>query len=262
LDDPSGQTFLSHFKHILSQNFNLSDESGEHRGEIELLNNLENFFTATVREVMVPRTKMVTIDISKKIQDAAKIFHQTGFTRIPVQDKQRDHIVGVLHAIDLFKYFGNEPHTSLAYLIRKPNFVTYSQLIHNLLMDFRKMNSHLAIVIDEHGGVDGLITIGDIIQELVGEIPNENVKNSEPDYEHIEDGLIIMDANMDLDIFNELYHTDFDKVGIETIGGYICHHLGEIPQKGDSFKIDSIPITIEESTERNLIKLRLTAPEK
>ena len=230
------------------------------KDEQELIENLDEYFSTTNREVMVPRTKMVTIEQNASISDAVKLFDETGHSRIPVQNKRRDNIVGVLYAKDLFKYFSSQEKVDVSMVMRNALFASYSQPIHQLLANFKKSHVHLAIVVDEHGGVDGLITIEDVLEMLVGDIPDEFDKNTEPAYEHIADGLIMMDANYPLNDFNEIFHTEFDKEGIETIGGYVCHYLGRIPAKDEHFNLDQIKFFVEESSTRSLLKLRLTAP--
>lgn len=228
--------------------------------EIDLLSNLEEYFHTSAQEVMTPRTKMCTLERDKTLNEALEVFHKSGFSRIPVQDQKRDNIVGVAFAIDLFPYVDRLEEITVEQIMRKPLFVSYSKPIHQLLTEFKKENMHLAIVVDEYGGVDGLITVTDIVEELVGDIPDESNKQDDPGWEQVEDGLVVMDAGFELDHFNELYGTDFQKDGIETIGGYACHVLGKIPERGDQFKLENIKVTVEESTDRSIHKLKITAP--
>lgn len=239
---------------------NKDDVENQDHEEIDLINNLEDYFNTTIREVMIPRTQMITIDKSQPIEDAIAIIHETGYSRIPVEDKKRDNIVGILYAIDLFKYIGKLQETKVHEVMRKPLFASYSQQIHHLLSNFKKNRIHLAIVIDEHGGVDGLVTVEDVIEELVGDIPDEFNKDNEPSYEQFEDGTVLLDANFPLDEFNDLYKSDFQKEGIETIGGYICHSTGKIPEKGEKIALDGIQFLIAESSEKRLDKLCIVSP--
>ncbi|MCP4757495.1 MAG: HlyC/CorC family transporter [Proteobacteria bacterium] len=260
MEVPSSSSLYSIIKKSITGTFGKPEKDKENSDQIDLINNLEDYFNKTIREVMVPRPKMVTIDKSRPIKDAIQLIHDTGHSRIPVQDKKRDNIIGILYAIDLFKYFGTSTDIPVSQVMRKPFFVSYSQQIHLLLSNFKKNRIHLAIVIDEHGGVDGLVTIEDVIEELVGDIPDEFDKDDEPAYETIDNGLVLMDANFPLGDFNDLYGTDFQKEGIETIGGYICHTAGNIPQYGEEFEIEGIDFSVKESNERRLVKLSLIAP--
>mgnify|MGYP003965587491 CR=1 FL=1 len=260
MDVPSNSSYFSKFINFFKKNCLSPLPKKVKKDEQELIENLDEYFSTSNREVMIPRTKMVTIEQNSSISEAVKLFDATGHSRIPVQNKRKDNIVGVLYAKDLFKYFDTEEKVDVSMVMRKALFASYSQPIHQLLSNFKKSHVHLAIVVDEHGGVDGLITIEDVLEMLVGDIPDEFDKHTEPSYEHIADGLIIMDANYPLNDFNEMYHTDFDKEGIETIGGYACHYLGKIPSKDEYFQLDDINFFVEESSTRTLLKLRLTAP--
>ena len=260
LDDPSSDSFYSVLKNSITKRFRKAEKKQKKSEEIELINNLEEYFDTTIREVMVPRTLMVTIDKDRPIDEVIKLIHETGHSRIPVQDKNPDNIVGIIHAIDLFKYFYSPPNISIDQLMRKPLFASYSQPINLLLSMFKLKRTQLAIVIDEHGGVDGLVTIQDVIEELVGDIPDEFNKNNDPTYQTLEEGLIVMDANYPLDEFNELYQTDFQKEGIETIGGFICHKASKIPERGEEFNLEGIGFVVQQSDEKQLVKLRITSP--
>jgi len=260
LEVPSNGSFYSFLKKTFTGSSDKIESKSEDHGEIDLINNLEDYFNTTIREVMIPRPQMVTIDKSQPIEDAITIIHETGHSRIPVEDKKRDNIVGIIYAIDLFKYIGKLQETRVHEVMRKPLFASYSQQIHHLLANFKKNRIHLAIVIDEHGGVDGLVTVEDVIEELVGDIPDEFNKNNDPSYEQNDDGSVLLDANFPLDEFNELYQSDFQKEGIETIGGYICHSTGKIPEKGEKIALDDIEFLIVQSSEKRLDKLRIVGP--
>ena len=209
--------------------------------ELDLLANMEEYFETTASEISTPRTNMQTIEKDATVADALKLFPESGYSRIPVQDQTRDNIVGILFAIDLFPHVETGKKIKVSELMRK--------------------SAHMAIVVDEYGGVDGVVTITDIIEELVGDIPDESNRHSDPSWETVEDGLIVMDANYDLFEFNELFHTNFERDGIETIGGFICYKLGKIPAKGEQFSLGEIQITVSESTDRHLTKLKLTSPQ-
>jgi len=261
LEGPSSVSLFSHLKTIMPE---LSKGSDKNQvippDEIELINNLEEYFSTSVREIMVPRTKMVTIEKDRTIQDAIRIFSECNHTRIPVQDQKRDNIVGILFGVDLFKHIGSgQESRPVSEVMRKPFFASYSQPIHHLLASFKKVHVHLAVVVDEYGGVDGIVTLGDVIDQLVGDLPDESNNSDEPTYKTLEKNRVLMDADYALSDFNELYGTDFDKEGIETIGGYICHRLKDIPQKGETFELDQFVVTIEESSDNRIDKLIIKA---
>lgn len=257
---PSSNSFYSFLHKVLFWIRTSPTKVAKKKEEIELVDNLEEYFHTTCREVMVPRTKMVTVEKGTPLSQAADLFVKTGHSRIPVQNRKRDNIVGILYAKDLFKYFNSSESIAVSQIMRKVHFTSFSQPIHHLLAKFKKERVHLAIVIDEHGGVDGLITIEDVLEILVGDISDEFDQSRDPSYERINDGTILIDADFPLDEFNELYGTDFHKEGTETIGGFVCHRLARIPEKSEEFKIGDLNFSIEERSERSLLKLRLVAP--
>ncbi len=260
MEVPSNSSFYSFLKKTFSKNSIKKLEEQIELRENELLNNLEDYFNTTIREVMVPRTEMITIDKSQHIKEVIKLIQKYGHSRLPVQDEKPDNIVGILYTVDLFKYFDSPDDVIIANIMRKPLYVSYSQQIHQLLSNFRSKRVQLAIVIDEHGGVDGLVTMEDVFEKLVGEIPDELNKNLDPSYKSLSNNMILMDANFTLSHFNELYNTNFQKEGIETIGGYICHKAGKIPEQGETIKMKDLSFIVDESNERRLEKLRITAP--
>ncbi|MDX2470347.1 MAG: CBS domain-containing protein [SAR324 cluster bacterium] len=243
----------------------LTDSDGDQKPPsleaVNLLENFKDFFTATAAETMVPRTEMASVEGSTTVREALEHHHQSGHSRLPVHESRRDNIIGILHAIDLMAFVSRgEFETPVSEIMRKPFFISYSQPIHQVLSLFRAKRTHMALVIDEYGGVDGVLTLSDIVEELVGDMPDEFDKDPEPSFEEVEDGLIVMDANFALEDFNDHFQTEFIKDGIETIGGYACHVLGKIPGNAEKFTIDHIPFSVVESNERRLFKLKLPAP--
>lgn len=257
---PSSNSILTIIKKVFQKKIEKLPFHENNSSKFELINNLEDYFNTTIREVTIPRTQMITIDKDEPLINAIKLFSESGFSRLPVQEGIKDNIVGILFAVDIFELFESIGDYKVSQVMRKPFFVSYSQQIHEVLSHFRKNRVQLAIVIDEHGGVDGMVTTEDIIEELVGDIPDELNKNEDPTYKMVENGTVIMDANYPLSQFNDLYSKDFQKEGIETIGGYICHSAGKIPEKGESIQLENLEFVIDESNERRLEKLRISAP--
>lgn len=256
VDNSSGPSLI----HLLKASF--QNQGGEASIEAQtLLERIQDFFSSNAQDVMVPRTQMTSVPQNCSIKEALLAHHESGHSRIPVFDGRKDHIVGILHAIDLFPLVtNNELEKEVREVMRKPLFVSYSQALHQILANFKQAHTHMALVVDEYGGVDGVVTLSDILEELVGDIPDEFDKELEPTYEEVEGGLIVIDANYSLEDFNQLYHTDFKKEGTETIGGYAMHILGDIPSPGDRFKLGKLQAIVEESNERQLVKLTLPAP--
>ena len=134
---------------------------------INLLENFEDFFIATAAEIMVPRTDMSSVEGSITVKEALEYHHQSGHSRLPVHEDQRDNVIGILHAIDLMAFVSRgEFETPVSKIMRKPLFISYSQPIHQVLALFRSKRTHMALVIDEYGGVDGVLTLSDIMEQL------------------------------------------------------------------------------------------------
>ena len=261
MEDQPRRSILHYLNDIFHKKiFNVSEDKPKKSEELALSKNLEEYFDTTIREVMVPRTHMITVEKNSPISDVMNIITKSGHSKIPVQDKKRDNIVGIIHSKDLFKYFNTSKNLTVTDVMRKPFFASYSQPIHHLLSNFKKEHVHIAIVVDEHGGVDGLITLDDVLDELVGDVPDQFEMDNEPTYDFLEPNLIEMDADFPLDDFNKLYEKEFDKEGIETIGGYICHTIGKIPEEKETFEIEELAFLVKQRNERRLIKICLPAP--
>lgn len=261
MEDQPSRSILYYLNEIIKKRIlKISDVKPKKLEEIALSKNLEEYFDTTIREVMVTRTHMITIEKDSPISDVIDIITKTGHSKIPVQDKRRDNIVGIIHSKDLFKYFNTSQNLTVKDIMRAPFFASYSQPIHQLLSNFKKEHVHIAIVVDEHGGVDGLITLDDVLDELVGDVPDQFEMDTEPTYDFLNPSLIEMDADFPLDEFNKLYDKSFDKEGIETIGGYICHSIGKIPEEKESFEIENLPFSVKQRDERRLVKISLPAP--
>lgn len=258
MEDPASRSLLSVIKSRIfkqqAETSSVNSISNDH----EIIHNLEDYFDTTIREVMVPRPKMMTIDKDVPIKNAIRLFHETGFSRLPVQEGRRDNIVGILYAIDLFGHIDTADSVLVSQVMRKATFISYSKKIHQVIYHFRSHQVQLAIVVDEHGGVDGLVTLEDVLEELVGEIPDELNKNDEPSYKPLGNGTVLMDANYPLSQFNELYNKDFQKEGIETIGGYVCHSAGKIPEKGEKIFLEDLRLVVDESNDRRLERLLIS----
>ena len=242
-----------------------SDDEPPHGGQeaVKILENVEKFFNTNVNEVMVPRTEMVTLEEGLTLKEALDAINSSGFSRIPVQKNRKDDIVGILYAKDLILHIDSLETKLIGDIMRDPYFVSYSQSIQHLLHNFQKTHVHLGIVIDEYGGVDGIVTIEDIIEELIGEIDDEFDKNDiKPSYEVVNQDESFIDAHFLLDDFNELYEKKFEKEGIETIGGYICYKLDRIPKEKEICEVEGIQFEIIEREERKLIKLKVNQSAK
>lgn len=184
-----------------------------------------------VSEVMVPRIDVVAIEIIGTLDEAGRLFTSTGFSRIPVYEGNLDNIRGLLYAKDLLGYWAREDNhpMTIKQMMRPAYFVPETKRVDELLKELQAKKVHLAIVLDEYGGTAGMVTIENLIEEIVGDIQDEYDMNEEAEYTRMTDDLYIVDASIDLDDFNDLLDVELPTDENDTLGGYIYSHFGRIP---------------------------------
>ena len=214
----------------------------------------------TVKEIMVPKVDMVTFGIDENINSIIEKIIESGHSRYPVLGKERDEVSGLLLAKDMLPkiYDGNED-IDLAEMLREPNVVPETKKADSLLEEFKKDRSHLAVVIDEYGTISGLVTIEDILEELVGEIEDEH-DIDEDEIVQISDKKYIADAKVELEEFTEFFNlkTDPLEIDAETLGGFVITQLGVLPKKGDKVKIENLTIKVIHADDRKIDKVQIT----
>lgn len=233
-------------------------KAGAEEGIIEekeelLLRNLLTFNDTIVREIMVPRTEMVCVEIGTTRTDFYDIFRRTKHSRLPVYKDDIDHIVGVLRLKDIT---GAEDTASINDILTDALFVPEKRLISDLLQDMLKRRLQMAIVIDEYGGTAGLITLEDLIEEIVGEIHEEHEPPEGEEITPLGDGLYEVDARMLLEDFCTFFNLpDVDEDDVDTVGGFIFNQEGRIPHVGHVVELNHLRIKILEADERRIFKL-------
>ena len=227
--------------------------------ERKLILSVANFKERNVREVMVPRIDVICISEDTTIQEAAKVFLKERYSRLPIYQDNIDHIVGVLLYKDVLSaYAGSKKEDTIFSLIKPVVYTPETKKISLLLQEFRSKQIHLAIVVDEYGGTEGIITIEDILEELVGEIADEDDIDQEVLYSVLPSGGWIVDARMGiLDIEKELAIQIPQSPEYDTLGGYIYHRAGAIPAKGWRLHHDDFDLEILSSDERSIEKVRI-----
>ncbi|HEX4839790.1 MAG TPA: hemolysin family protein [Rhabdochlamydiaceae bacterium] len=227
--------------------------------ERKLILSVANFKERNVREVMVPRIDVICISEDATIREAAEIFLKERYSRLPVFQDNIDHIVGVLLYKDVLSaYAHTEQKASITSLIKPVVYTPETKKIAQLLQEFRNKQIHLAIVVDEYGGTEGIITIEDILEELVGEIADEDDIDQEMLYSVLPSGGWIVDARMNiLDIEKELAIQIPQSPEYDTLGGYIYHRAGAIPAKGWRLHHDDFDLEILSSDDRSIEKVRI-----
>lgn len=218
-----------------------------------------------VRDIMIPRSQIVTLQINSTVPELLNIVIDSAHSRFPVVNEDKDHIEGILLAKDLIKYGFNhadEPF-SLDKVIRPAVVVPESKRVDVLLKEFRSQRYHMAIVVDEYGGVSGLVTIEDILEEIVGEIEDEFDHSSVEDTEikKLSATVFMVKALTPIDDFNDACGTNFSDEEFDTVGGLVSHAFGHLPERHESILIDNIEFKVINADNRRLIQLRVKLPD-
>jgi CBS domain containing-hemolysin-like protein len=226
--------------------------------ERELITSIFEFGDTVVREVMVPRPDMVAIRSDATLDEALGKIIKAGFSRIPMYEGDTDNIVGVLYAKDLLKkVHEGDDDAKLRPLGRSPMFVPEQKKVAELLREMQQHRKHMAIVVDEYGGTAGLVTIEDLIEEIVGEIVDE-YDVEEPLVEPVDDDTIRVDAKMPIDEVNELLSVDLPHDEWDTVGGLVFGLTGRVPVTGESVTYDSLSFTTERVSGRRIQKVLIS----
>ncbi|MCH8199969.1 MAG: HlyC/CorC family transporter [Chloroflexi bacterium] len=186
----------------------------------------------TVREIMSPRMDLVSASTDASIGDLMRLVIDSGFTRIPLYEESIDHVIGVIYAKDLLAYLQSGEQTDLREIARPPYFVPEAKRANELLAELRRDQVHMAIAVDEYGGTAGVITVEDLLEEIVGEIADE-YDTDEVEVQQLSDDAAIVDARLPLGDLNELFGTDVDSEDFDTVGGLVVSLLGRLASPGD-----------------------------
>jgi CBS domain containing-hemolysin-like protein len=227
--------------------------------ETEMIRSIFEFADTTVREVMVPRIDMVTLPSNATVNQAVDLAMQGGFSRIPVYEDAVgiDEILGILYTKDMLRQL-REGHgsTSIRRLVRDAYCVPETKKLDDLLREIRQTRTHMAMVIDEYGSVAGLVTIEDLMEEIVGDIQDE-YDHEEILYEQVNDNEYIINAKMSIYDFNELVGMHLDDTDYETLGGFVYAQLDKIPGVGDTISYENLTFTVLATRGRRILKIRV-----
>jgi len=214
----------------------------------------------TIKEIMVPKVDMVTVSLGEQTSVIIERIIESGHSRYPVLGDERDEVMGILLAKDILpKIVSGNNNFNVLEMLREPNIVPETKKADSLLEEFKKDKSHLAVVIDEYGSISGLVTIEDILEELVGEIEDEHDVDEE-EIVRISDGIYSADAKVEIEEFIEFFELKIDPMGIdaETLGGFIISQFGILPSVGDKLKVESLNIEITHADKRKIDKVSIT----
>jgi len=213
-----------------------------------------------VRDIMIPRSQMVTIDINHNLEEFLPIILESGHSRFPVVNEDIDHVDGILLAKDLlaFGFNSHKDNFILADIIRPAIIVPESKKVEPLLKEFRSNRYHMAIVVDEYGGVSGVITIEDILEQIVGEIEDETDDEIEEEIKHLAGNVYLVKALTELSDFNDYFNCVFDEANADTIGGIVLHQFNHMPQKGELLSVGHFEFKVLVADNRRMQMLQVT----
>ncbi len=254
--------------HISSEDLRTIAEVGEMQGtlrgdEREIIENVIEFGNTTVKEIMTSRVNMVAISTGSTLEDVLTLIREKSISRFPLYEDDLDKITGIIHAKDILPYLQQDSDNvaiNWQTNARKALFVPTTKKIDDLLKDFQREKTHVAIVVDEYGGTEGLVTLDDILEEIIGEIHDEH-SDTEALYTLKSDGTYIFDARIDLDDVGKVLDRDLttDEDEYETLGGLIYHLTERIPEQGEIVSFQDLELTVEEIENNRLKKIKVVA---
>ena len=234
-------------------------EKAIEKDEMKLVHGALKFDDIVIRSVMTPRTKMFTLNSKMLLFEALPQINQSGHSRIPIYGDTEEDIVGFIHARDILKELAKDNKMiRLEQIARKPVFASQEKMVSSLLKEMQGRRIHMAIVIDEHNGVEGLVTLEDLVEEIVGEIEDETDLPTSVGYEKIDQDTIITNGDIEIDIINEIFKTNIPEGDdYASLNGLLHEKLKDIPQEGDKVELDELRIIVEKVSKNIPQKIRI-----
>lgn len=269
LEDDSEPGFLSLIKSLIKKKTRLDDsndlteeihdlmDEGQAKGlitneESHMVYGVLDLKETAAHSIMIPRTEISSASVDSTLGEIIDLVTNCGHTRIPIHKDNIDHIVGILHAKDLLKLLGENPDSRIPFdILRKPFFVPENRRVSELLKDIQEKMTHLAIVTDEYGGTAGIITIEDILEEIVGEIMDEH-DHEEHLLKVLDDGSLLVDARLEVEKLGAQLKIDLPEGDFESVGGFLIHLIGRIPEVNEKISFQDIEMIIKKGDERKI----------
>ena len=248
----------------ISENSNIAmqmDDEGEplEEHEVRMIRGVFQLDKTVVREIMIPRVDMITADISTPINDVVDIMIKEGHSKIPIYRNETDQIEGIAHSMDILGQIRSAESNDISELkefLRPVMFIPESKTLEFLLTDFQDKRMQMAIVIDEYGGVSGLVTVEDLVEEIVGELHDE-FDTRDLGIREVGKNEFYMDASIAIDDIALSIGVSFEGEGFDTIGGFVLHELGKIPSPGDTFSYNNLSIEVISTVGRRLREIKI-----
>ncbi|MDK2872561.1 MAG: hemolysin (HlyC) family protein [Desulfomicrobiaceae bacterium] len=229
--------------------------------EASMLLNILQLADKQAYEIMVPRTDIVCVEVDETISEIARKVFESGHSRLPVYRETKDQIIGILHCKELLRFFVDEPSAppSLEAVLRPPHFIPETKNVRDILLDFQSHKQHMAIVLDEYGGTAGLVTLEDVLEEIVGDIEDEYDPPRPAEIQPQDDGSFLIAGRTPLEDLAEETGIRLESEEVETVGGYITEHLGRVPTTGEVCQIDGMEFTIKEADAKQIHWVRVAS---
>lgn len=228
------------------------------QGERRMIYSIFRLGDTRAREIMVPRIDMLALEVHTSPADAIDALLASGHSRVPVYEETVDKTLGVLYAKDLLRLWQTGEHRNSLYdLLRPAYFIPEAKRLDELLADMQSQRIHIAIVVDEYGGVAGMVTLEDIVEEILGEIWDEYDQGEESPYQVIKEGEYIFQGRIDLEHLNELLGSALSRDEADTLAGFIYNRLGRVPAVGDTVREGDLTLTVEQVSARRIRKVRV-----
>lgn len=233
------------------------------QGTREMIEGVMEIAELRVRDIMIPRSQIIFIETEQDLDSCLDTIVSSAHSRFPVITDERDHILGILHAKDLLSFLRpNAPEFNLQKLLRPAVIVPESKRVDRMLKDFRLERFHMAIVVDEFGAVSGLVTIEDILEQIVGDIEDEFDEEEVENIRQLSRHTYAVRALTDIEDFNEQFHCHFDDEEVDTLGGLMLQAFGYLPKRGEEITINGFKFKVTSADNRRVNQLRVTIPDE
>jgi magnesium and cobalt transporter len=267
--ESANRSWLERLAHLFSRPKNqeelldvLNEATEDHlldTGALRMIEGVLDVYDHQVRDVMIPRSQMVVIDAENSLEDILPVVISSAHSRFPVIKENLDEVVGILLAKDLLPYtFNKQESFNLQKLLRTVTFIPESKRLNVLLEEFRATRSHIAIVVDEYGSISGMITIEDVLEQIVGKIEDEyDVEETETNIMQLEDGICNIKALTPIDEFNEFFHAEFSDEHFDTIGGLVAQQFGHLPKRDETVVMKGFEFKVLHADKRKIRLLQV-----
>ncbi|MFN2390928.1 MAG: hemolysin family protein [Pyrinomonadaceae bacterium] len=256
---PSGEHGSSYTEDEIRQLINVSQESGHlNEEERKLINKVFEFSETTVREAMIPRTQIAAIPYNASLEEIARIFNEHGYSRMPVYRESLDDVAGFIHSKDILPFFIKPQEFALEKVLQSPLYIVDTAKLEDVLRQMQRDKIHFGFVVDEHGGVEGIITLEDLLEEIVGDISDEHDEEVNEQIHEQPDGSFVLDGGLAIRDLNRRLELNLPvSEGYTTIAGFLMSEAGQVLTEGEQVRFNGHIFRVEEVDKRRVVKVRM-----